>query len=326
MDPVRVGLIGAGSVAQIAQLPALAALPDVVIAGVVTKTPESAARNLARWPIEASYASADEMMSDARLDAVFVLTPRLEHVRFVELALNRGLDVYCEKPLAPTLDDARRLASLSSATGALLMVGFNRRFAQVYQAARAPFADGFAMFCVAQKNRSGSEYRATFENAIHMVDLLRWFCGEPVEVTAHSVAPDPYREDGLMALIRFESGSVGALVAARLAGEWDERLDAYGAMTSARVVAPDSVSVIRDNTVTRTDARSTSYGWLDANVLLGFRPAVAHFIDCVRSRRQPLTNGEDASRTQELLERILAAAGLPLQEAAETVWVSRSQR
>ena len=34
-----------------------------------------------------------------------------------------------------------------------------------------------ATFCVAQKNRAGSEYRATFENAIHMVDLLRWYCG-----------------------------------------------------------------------------------------------------------------------------------------------------
>src|SRR5262249_26082131 len=49
------------------------------------------------------------------------------------------------------------------------------------------------------------------------------------------------------------------------------------------------------------------------------------FIECVRTRRQPLTNGEDACKTQELLGRILSAAGLPTDEASDMVWGSRSQ-
>lgn len=53
------------------------------------------------------------------------------------------------------------------------MVAFNRRYAEVYATAHARTA-GNVQFCVAQKNRRGSEYRATLENAIHMVDLLRW--------------------------------------------------------------------------------------------------------------------------------------------------------
>ena len=72
------------------------------------------------------------------------------------------------------------------------MVDFNRRYAPVYVAGRAAFgAEPARRFCVAQKNRPGSEYRATFENAIHMVDLLRWYCGgEPVDVTAHAAGED----------------------------------------------------------------------------------------------------------------------------------------
>jgi virulence factor len=71
--------------------------------------------------------------------------------------------------------------------------------------------------------------------------------GEPEPVTAHAVGNDPWQEDGLMVLIRCDTSATGALVAARSAGSWDERLDAYGSATSVRVVTPDSVAVDRDN-------------------------------------------------------------------------------
>src|SRR4029434_10011908 len=90
-----------------------------------------------------------------------------------------------------------------------------RRYAPVYVAGRETFGSGGATFCVAQKNRRGSEYRATFENAIHMIDLLRWYCGgEAVEVTAHAAGNDRWEEDGTAAMIRFDSGNIAVLMAA----------------------------------------------------------------------------------------------------------------
>lgn len=314
-DPVRVGLVGAGSIAQVAELPALAANPDAVIAGLVTNTSTSRDRNMDRWPIERGYETVDHMIEDARLDAIFVLTPKTDHVNHVETALQAGLDVFCEKPLTTSLSESKRLVEMADEYDRLLMVGFNRRYAEVYAQARAAFADDSLRFCVAQKNRMGSEYRATLENAIHMIDLLRWFCGEPDDVTAHAVAPNPYEEEGTMALIRFDSGAIGALVAARCAGEWDERLDAYGGSRSVRVTAPDSVTVTDEGTTTVTEMRPRAQGWAQVNVTMGFGPEVDHFIDCVRSRRSPLTDGSEAVRTQELVEAILSAAGLPLEEA-----------
>lgn len=310
--PIRVGLVGAGSIAQIAELPALAALPGVAIAGVVTETPASARANLERWPIERSYESFEAMLSGARLDALFVLTPKQLHRPFVNAALEAGIDVFCEKPLATTLEDARAMAGLAERTGRLLMVGFNRRYAEVYRRAREEFRERPVQFCVAQKNRPGSEYRATLENAIHMIDLLRWFCGEAEAVTAHTSAPDPYHEDGTLALIRFAGGAIGTLVAARTAGEWDERFDVYGGRTSVRVVAPDSLAIARDGETRLVEMRPRASGWAQVNTTMGFGPEVAHFVECVRERRQPLTDGREAVRTQELVEEILCAAGLPL--------------
>src|SRR5690606_18903061 len=150
------------------------------------------------WGFRAAYRSVADAVDAADLDALFVLTPRSEHVAAVELALASGVDVFCEKPLATTAAEAHRLADLAEASSRVLMVGFNRRFAPVYQTGREVFGAEGASFCVAQKNRAGSEYRATFENAIHMVDLLRWYCGgEVVDVRATAAGDDPWQEEGL---------------------------------------------------------------------------------------------------------------------------------
>jgi len=315
-QPLRIGLVGAGSIAQVAELPALAATPGVTIAGVVTRTPESARSNIERWPIERAYDSIPQMIDLAHLDALMVLTPKQVHAQHVELGLRAGLDVFCEKPLTTSLDDARRVANLADETQRILMVAFNRRYAEVYATAHARTA-GNVQFCVAQKNRRGSEYRATIEHAIHMVDLLRWFCGEPESVTAQSVAPDPYQEDGTAALVRFRSGAVGVLMAARLAGEWDERLDVYGGNTSVRVTAPDAVAIAADGETRVVQMRPRANGWAQVNTTLGFGPEVTHFVECVRERKQARTSAHDAVRTHALMDEILRPAGLPLDDRPE---------
>lgn len=311
LRPLRVGLVGAGAIAQIAELPALAAAHAVTVAGVVTSSTEGSARNLERWPIERGYPTAEAMIDDARLDALFVLTPKYVHTPYVRLGLEAGLDVFCEKPLATSLSEAEEMALLSTDRDRLLMVGFNRRYAEVYRTAYERLGPGAVRFAVAQKNRPGSEYRATLENAIHMVDLLRWFCGEAVDVTAHTDAPDPYAENGTAALLRFDTGATAVLMAARCAGDWDERLDLYGDLTSVRVVSPDSVAVSREGRTELTEMRPRAMGWNDVTTSAGFAPAVLHFLDCVRTRSIPLTNGYEAVRTQQLIERVLDAAGLP---------------
>lgn len=326
--PIRVGLVGAGSIAQVAQLPALSAHPGVEIAGVVTRSEESARRNLWRWPIEASYGSVEEMIEGGRLDALFVLTPKHDHVRFVEVGLRSGLDVFCEKPLATTADEAHELARLAEQTDQLLMVGFNRRYSEVYRRAHDRLDQSEVRFCVAQKNRPGSEYRATLENAIHMVDLLRWFCGEATAISAHAIAPDPYQEEGTMALIRFDSGAIGTLIAARCAGEWDERLDLYGGMTSLRVTAPDQIAISGAGETSLVEMRPRANGWAQVTETMGFAPAVRHFLECVEYRRQPLTNGSEAARTQQLIEDVLVAAGLPTEDHPDVsaLWKSAAQQ
>ncbi len=326
MTALRIGVVGAGNIASIAQLPTLVQRDDVELRALVSRREDPSALQR-RWGFAEVYTSVDAMLAAEQLDAVFVLTPRSEHVSAVESALRAGVDVFCEKPLATSTADSVRLAELADEHGRILMVGLNRRFAPVYAAAREAFGTEGASFCVAQKNRPGSEYRATFENAIHMVDLLRWFCGgEVVDVSASAAGSDPWEEEGTAALIRFSTGNTGVLVAARAAGAWGEKLDAYGGMRSAEVIAPDSVAVTTDGVRTVRSMSPEAFGWATATETFGFADAVRHFLDRVRDRQQPLTSGWEAVKTQQLLDRILEAAGLPVEEQEGREWSSKAVR
>ncbi|BCW45206.1 Gfo/Idh/MocA family oxidoreductase [Arthrobacter sp. StoSoilB5] len=321
---LRVGVIGAGNIATIAQLPTLVQRDDVELAALVSRR-EDPSSLVRRWGFNAAYKTVEEMLAAQELDAVFVLTPRSEHAHAVELCLKHDVDVFCEKPLAPATDEAEHLADLADERGRILMVDFNRRYAPVYTAGREAFGDKGATFCVAQKNRPGSEYRATFENAIHMVDLLRWYCGgEPEHVAAHAAGEDPWEEDGIAATVRFSTGNTGVLVAARTAGAWNEKLDAYGDGKTVEVRAPESVSTTINGVTTSRELSAEAYGWATATDTLGFSAAVHHFLDRVVDRAQPLTSGREAVRTQRLLDQILAAAGLPTEEQAGREWASHA--
>src|SRR3954465_10444408 len=278
-----------------------------------------------RWGFRHAFPTVEALLEAEELDALFVLTPRSEHVHATRLALEAGVDVFCEKPLATSASDAQSLAELAAVRERVLMVGFNRRFAPVYEAGRAAFGDTGATFCVAQKNRPGSEYRATFENAIHMVDLLRWYCGgEAVEGPAHAAGGGPWEEDGTAAMVRFDSGATGVLMAARTAGAWSEKLDAYGFGPSAGGGAPESVPIPVDGRTTSRELSAEAFGWATATETLGFAAAVHHFLDRIVDRQPPLTSGRDAVATQRLLDRILEAAGLPTREQEGRQWASHA--
>ena len=83
-------------------------------------------------------------------------------------------------------------------------------------------------------------------------------------------------------------------MAARTAGAWNEKLDAYGAGRSAEVQAPESVSITVDGVTTTRNLSSEAFGWATATETLGFAEAVHHFLD--RHSRSPAALDQRARR------------------------------
>lgn len=307
---IRVGVIGTGSIAQIAHFPVLAAMPEVEITAVYSRTYQNAERAATRFGAKKACKTFDEFL-DTELDCAILLTPKTVRKEYLLLLLEHKLDVLCEKPLAMTLDECALLTDAAAKSGRLLMVAFNRRFAPCNARALAAFGNKRPHLVIANKSREFKEFRGTLENAIHMVDLLRHILGECEAVEARALFTDPFYEDACTALLGFKEGGIGVLVASREAGQWREHVEMYGGGITAISDNLDSYKVIYPDREEGQTMTPLNKGWCTVVHRLGFEDCIKHFFHCVQTREKPLTSAEDAYKTHELMDRILRAAGLP---------------
>ena len=307
---LRIGFIGAGSIAYSAHFPSVSSFENCEMAAVLSRTRESGEKAANVYRIQHVAKNLDDFLNQD-LDAVFLMTPKTVRKEYLLPILDAKLDVFVEKPLASTLDECEYLADVSERSGQIVMVGFNRRFSPVNRAGIEEFGDKKPTYVLAQKCREFREYRATLENAIHMVDLLRFILGECVEVSAKAKWSDPFYEDVCIAQLEFENGSLAQIAASREAGQWYERIEMFGGNRTVIMESPDQLTIVRKEYEEVRRMTPLMKGWANYLDTIGFRGCDRHFIDCVKSRKKPLTSAEDALKTQLLMNRILQSAGLP---------------
>lgn len=311
MKKVRVGIIGTGSIAHAAHFPALMSMEDVEIVGVLGSSKEKSDMAARRYGIPFAAANLDELLKQD-LDAAVLLTPKTIRKEYMQPLLDAKLDVLVEKPLASTLKECEEMADISAKSGQIVMVAFNRRYSPVNRKGIEEFKDRPPHLMVASKSREFKEYRATLENAIHMVDMMRYVMGECISVKAEARWGDnPLFEDMCAAQLTFENGGVGMLCASREAGQWYERIELFGGNKTVIMESPDRLTVIKPDHEEVYNSTPLHKGWANYVECIGFKACDRHFIDCVQTRQKPLTSAEDAFKTHLLMNQILVSAGLP---------------
>jgi virulence factor len=301
----RVAVIGVGSIAKSVHLPLLMG-SECKVVGVMSRTGTTAEAVARQFNVPKVYRSLDEV--DA--DCAFVLTPKDTHADIATVLLKRKIPVFLEKPIATSLKDAEAVLAAAEQANTLLMIAFNRRYAPVYEALKREWASQPPDVIVAEKHRPGTEYRATLENAIHMIDLMRWICGEAREVVATSQFSDAHYETSCVAHIRFER-TIGVLVANRTCGQWMERLETFGGGRSVIAEAPERFTIVDGKQVHDTFLTPLAMGWASTQERMGFRQEVEDFLRVVKHGGEVRTPARDALETHRLVSRILEAAGLP---------------
>ena len=270
---MRVGLVGAGYIAG-SHAAAYAAEPRADLAYVTDPVSDKAAALAERY---GARPVADlETLLDSDVEALSVCTPSPRHAEVVVAALEAGKHVLCEKPVARTLSDARRIVEAGRRAAGVLMIGHVSRFEPDHRAARDAVLDGrigeprmMAQSIVGElpgwseqgwlmdPAQSGGPL---VDLAVHSFDYLTWVCGARPE-RVHAVGST--RPDGLvdyaLVTVRFDSGALavveaswahpaghGLEVATELAGTagrltWDYAGTAVGSLKLSGS-APQSIS------------------------------------------------------------------------------------
>jgi predicted dehydrogenase/threonine dehydrogenase-like Zn-dependent dehydrogenase len=240
---VALGMLGAGNFATAVMLPALYKIPDLRLVGIASASGASARHAAKRFGFSYSTSDEDQILMDPRINTVAILTRHNLHARQVASALAAGKNVFCEKPLALTVEELDEIIAvlegkgkekweepgaepgkpLTAAHAPLLMVGFNRRF--------APLSRRLEAFLAGRKEPLAAHYRVNagyiplthwtqdplqgggriIGEGCHFIDFLTFLVGSPPIAVSAQALPDSgrYREDNVLLTFAFSDGSLG---------------------------------------------------------------------------------------------------------------------
>jgi myo-inositol 2-dehydrogenase/D-chiro-inositol 1-dehydrogenase len=308
--PIGVALVGSGRMGSFHGAALARLIPGARLAAVADPAPGAAQRLAADLGADQAYTNAAEAFADPAVDAVVIAAPARFHADLVVAAAAAGKGVFCEKPMALSLADADRAIDAARAAGVVLQVGFNRRFAPDWQAARALLDDG--RLGTPRLLRSVTRDPGGFDPAkvapgtifnetlIHDFDTLRFLNpgAEAVEVyaTADALVEPAWRERGLLdtavVTVKFDNGAVGVAEACFEA--------AYGYDVRGEVLGSGGMATMGDGRRTGM-AFSGAAGRLvdtvrgDQELLAAAYVAeLAAFVDAVRAGTPAVVDGEDA--------------------------------
>ncbi len=193
MSELRIGLVGAGRLAEVGYLPALHAASGVRLAGLAEPDPARQARVAALAGGVPAFPDAAALLAGMRLDGLVLATPVSAHLTDARIAAAAGVAVLVEKPPAANRHQAAELAALTPAP----WIGFNRRFDPGIEALRAatPAGEEVEVFLQLDYRRRSWGAHAVTDDALldlgpHLIDLARWITrGEVTDVRQATVSP-----------------------------------------------------------------------------------------------------------------------------------------
>lgn len=309
-DPLRVGVVGAGLIAG-CHVRAYTKAPGVEVVAVADPHLAKAEQLAATVGARAS-ADLDEVLA-LGVDVVSVCTPPRSHADLTVRSLDAGSHVLCEKPVALTMADARRIEQAAADSGLVVMIGHVSRFEPDHRAAqelvRAGHVGEVAMMVhsmttslpgwseggwLARPEESGGPL---VDLSAHSFDYLAWIIGSPA-VRVHAVAADSPAGPltYAVAAVRYENGALG-----QVESSWAHPA-ARGFKAVVEITGVDgrigwSYDSINGGAIYLADG---GVSWLDPLGERGYAREVAAFVEAVRAGGPspvPVSDGVAATRT-----------------------------
>jgi predicted dehydrogenase len=201
-EPVRIGVVGAGAIAQLAHLPVLGKMRGAKLMAVCDNDRPKARALADRFDIADVYTDIEDLLEEDELDAIVVATPNHLHEPHVLSAIAAGKDVLCERPLALTARGVERIVNVAARAGRKVFVANNHRFRSDVQAL-AGFLRGGELGKLTgiragayhhrraeqgwRQRRAEAGGGAFFDYGLPLLDLALWLADfpEPERVVAH---------------------------------------------------------------------------------------------------------------------------------------------
>jgi len=325
---IRYAVVGLGHIAQVAVLPAFAhaARNSQLVAGVSgdrTKRREIARR----YGIEQTFTYEEYDQCLRIVDAVYIALPNSMHAEYTTRAARAGVHVLCEKPMAVTVDECRRMIAACRKADVRLMIAYRLHFETLnlsaIEAARGGelgqlkyFNSSFSMTVRRGDIRTKRSYGGgtLYDIGVYCINAARNLFGtEPTQVSAVSInsglASLSEIDETTAAILRFGDDRLATFVTSFHAAD----VAAYRIVGTRGQLHADPVYEYAGGlqyTLTREGKRTRkSVGKRDQ-----FAPELVYFSDCILNKRTPEPSGEEGLQDVRIVQALYksAASGKPV--------------
>jgi myo-inositol 2-dehydrogenase/D-chiro-inositol 1-dehydrogenase len=309
MEQLKIGIVGAGYIGGVHA--SVLARDERVRITAVHDVDAARAEHLARASGASICRSAEELIE--RVDAVYITTPNTKHTELAIAAAASGKHVFCEKPMATTLEAARVVLSAAQSSRGVFQVGHNRRFAPVYVALKRLLAEGNAPHSAHAKMNRGelinpqwvSDSQLTggflYETTIHMFDMLRFLFGEVAQLTAFGSTHEYAEVDDFSVLLKF-AGGMHATLCSSADASWlfpFERIEVF--CHHATITTREMESIVHSRAL---DGQHTTHSMqqLAKEEKWGYAQEDRAFVDCIFAGEPASVTALDGYKSVQLVD------------------------
>jgi predicted dehydrogenase len=312
------------------------AIPEVELVAVCDRHPENSARLASRHDIRKTYTDFHALLSDVECNVVDIATRPYSHRELVFLAARAGKNILCQKPFAPTLEEAREMIQACDEGKVRLMICENWRWFIWYQLIKQLLTEArigdVCYFRMQLRNRFTIPHQSQpaaitqdpqtylqkmerlliYELAIHLLDVVRFLFGDPDSVYARTgrMSPSVRGEDFALLVLNF--GRMHGVIDA----SWCSRVPPESAKSEYLLIEGNAGSILLDQTgrIRVVDERGESeypkYDWQGETKLETHFRLHKHFVECILNDQPFQTDGRDNIKTLEIaLKAYESAAG-----------------
>ncbi len=335
MAKVRYGIIGAGAIAQRRHMPEAQANAKSLVAAIADPVKKRTEQLASEYGAEA-YSDYKQMLKQADIDAVVVAGPNHLHAPMSTDALRAGKHVLCEKPMATTKADAKKMIRVAGEKRKYLMIGLNQRLMPAHVKAKAvldsgslgkpitfrtafkhPGPEGWSVdgskswFFKAKEAFMGT----TGDLGVHKADLMRWLLGQEfVEVGGFIETLDKKvggklipLDDNAFLTLKTEKGVTGSMILSWTNyGDEENYTVVYCQKGVLKVGMDPTHGVIVEHA--NGDRELHKVGEMASNVKQVASGIIDSFTDCILKKRKPEIDGMEGYRCLNVILTAMEAA------------------
>jgi len=322
---LRYGCVGAGAVARAKHMKGYSSLNGIEFVSVCDTNEKFAKEAASEFGFKKYYTDYREMLEKEQLDFISVCVPNYLHFPVTLMALEKGMHVHCEKPIALNSIEAQKMVDAKNKYGKILMVALNNRFTNhawfvKKYAEEGLFGEIYHARCGWKPNKALSGGGPLIDLGVHFMDLVLYFMGFPKPVSVTGAAYSKFSqnncvnssgwgmtsdkngimdvEDMAVGFVRLENDATVDIEFSWASNiEQDESFYELRGTKGGAIYRRGELKIVTEQISTVVDVKPN----LNFNCPIN---EFSHFIDCIKTGKEPLSKPEEAVILMRIIDGI----------------------